>query len=238
MHSGPQCPFAAWGCSSASLRFWPLSRLSKGGVGGHPAPRPARCLWPCVLRGQPTFIGPVVFARDQGGGAQVADSSALLNGPVEGKHPPVGEKVRPGGVEELAMGTQRVWRDGGVTDLGPRRGVGLRQWPHAHPPAEGARRRRSRVVPRGSWVTPSRAVIVAARPPRGCTRGVRWACAPLERAARWGAGPGAPRGRGFLCHSPAGRLWAHLPILRLLVPSLHGQHRACSARASGHPSAP
>lgn len=110
LRSGPQCPFAAWGCSSASLRFWPLSRLSKGGVGGHPPPRPARCLWPCVLRGQPTFIGPVLFARDRGGGAQVADSSALLNGPVEGKYPPVGEKVRPGGVEELAMGTQRVWR--------------------------------------------------------------------------------------------------------------------------------
>lgn len=90
-------PLRARGCSSASLSSVDLSRLSRG---DGPAPsRPACRLQLRVLLCQQTFIRHVLFARDLGGGAQVADSSILLNGSVEVKHPPVGEKFRPRGVE-------------------------------------------------------------------------------------------------------------------------------------------
>lgn len=81
----------------------------KVGSAGAPHPVPLAASGPVSCRVNRRSSGPW-SSPGTGGGAQVADSSALLNGPVEGKHPPVGEKVRPGGVEELAMGTQRVWR--------------------------------------------------------------------------------------------------------------------------------
>lgn len=87
----------------------PLSPLQRWGRRAPPTPSRSLPLALC-LAGSTDVHRARGLRQGPGRGAQVADSSALLNGPVEGKHPPVGEKVRPGGVEELAMGTQRVWR--------------------------------------------------------------------------------------------------------------------------------
>lgn len=103
----------------------------------------------------------------------------------------------------------RSWRwalsvcggDGGVTDLGPRRGVGLCQWPHAHPPAEGARRCRSRVVPRGSWVTAIQSRYSGRTSPT-------WLHARRALGVRT---PGTGREVGSGARSPAGS-WLSLPL--------------------------